>query len=90
MTNYVLGFGYVCKYKTRSGALFTTLFFHQNLRMVTKTKVLRYTRLERLAKDKHSSLLVSFVSFEENDAQRIWFRILLYNKSLADTTKSGF
>jgi len=33
---------------------------------------LYYTRLERLARDKHYSLLGPFVSYEENEVLLIW------------------
>ncbi len=34
--------------------------------------MVHYTRVERLAKYKHSSILGSYVSFEENELLRIW------------------
>jgi len=34
--------------------------------------VLHYTRLERLAREKHSSLLDPFVSYKEIELLRIW------------------
>ncbi len=35
--------------------------------------MLNYTKMVKLATDKHSSLLVDFVSYEENEALRICF-----------------
>ncbi len=52
---------------TVAGALLTTLHFLCNLCMGPKVRVLYYTWLERLAKDKHSILFVPFVSYEENE-----------------------
>ena len=43
--------------------------------MGSKNRVLRYNRLERLAKDKQSSLLGSFVSCEENEVLRLELQI---------------
>ncbi len=37
-------------------------------------KVLHYTRLKSLARDKHSSLLGPFVSYEENKEFKIWLQ----------------
>jgi hypothetical protein len=50
-----------------SGTLFTTLNFLHNLSMYPITRALDYTRSERLASDKHSSLLGPFISYEENE-----------------------
>jgi hypothetical protein len=43
--------------------------------------VLQYTRLERLDRDKHSSILSPFASFKESEATRKWAQdfILLRN-----------
>jgi hypothetical protein len=46
-------------------AVFTTLHFLQNLQMGPISKALHYTRLERLTRDEHSSLLDPFESYEE-------------------------
>jgi hypothetical protein len=44
-----------------------------------KTSVLLYTRLERLANKKHSSILCPFIGYEENKV--MWIRPLLLNFS---------
>jgi hypothetical protein len=42
-------------------------------------KQLYFTRLERLSNDEHSSLLVAFISYEENDV--LWIQPLgLYSR----------
>ncbi len=50
--------------------IFTTLHFLFN--WVLQTRVLHNTRLERLAKHKHSSFLGPFVSYEENEV--LWIQ----------------
>jgi hypothetical protein len=48
-------------------AVFTSLHFLHNLQMGAMSRVLHYTWLKRLARDKHSSLLGPFVSYEETE-----------------------
>ncbi len=50
-----------------SWVVFTTLHFLCNLQLVEHTKMLLCNRMERLAGDKHYSLLVSFVGYKENE-----------------------
>jgi hypothetical protein len=45
----------------------TKLHFLHNLRMNPSARVLHYTRMKRLAIDKHFILLVQFISYEDND-----------------------
>ncbi len=47
-----------------SGAIFTALHFLRNLRMGQQARVLHYTKLLRLARDKHSSLLSPLLSYK--------------------------
>ncbi len=49
------------------GTVFKTLYFFIAYEWAQKVTVLYCTRLERLANDKHSSLLGSFVSYKENN-----------------------
>jgi hypothetical protein len=59
--------------KVRPGAVFTSFHFLCNLRKMGPNKIgLYYTRLERLARVKHYSLLGPFVSYEENEVLLIW------------------
>ncbi len=58
-------------------AAFTTLHFLCNLRMGPIARVLHYTRVERLAMDKHSSLLDSLINCEDNEVLRIWPLVFL-------------
>ncbi len=51
--------------KTFPGAEFATFNFLPNLTM--GLIVLHYTRLERVARDKHYNLLDLYVSYEENE-----------------------
>ncbi len=55
-----------CDYNTCSFIFFVTNKWAQKARM------LQYTRLERLPVDKHSSLLGSLVSYEENETLPMW------------------
>jgi hypothetical protein len=50
----------------QSGTVFTTLCYLFNFMAVHKARVFYYTKLERLACDKHSSLLGPFGSQEQN------------------------
>jgi hypothetical protein len=43
-------------------------FFFVTYEWAQKAIVLYYTKLEKLASDKHSSLLGQFICFKENDA----------------------
>ena len=63
---------------TTPGTLFTKLHFLRKLRISPISYVLLYTRLERLATDKHSSLLDPFVSYEENEV--LWIRPLFESR----------
>jgi hypothetical protein len=51
---------------TVPGAVFRTLHFLCDFWMGEISFIVFYTRLERLARDKHSSLLRPFISYEEN------------------------
>jgi hypothetical protein len=48
------------------GTLITALHFLCNLLIGAKARVLHYSKLEMLVKNKYSSLLGPFVSFGEN------------------------
>jgi hypothetical protein len=48
-------------------AVFTTLYFLCTYKLDQETKLLHYSRLEMLARDKHSSLLDLFISSAKND-----------------------
>jgi len=52
------------RHKTNLGTVFTTLHLSYNLLMGPKKLELPQTSLERLARDKRSSLLGPFVSYE--------------------------
>jgi hypothetical protein len=60
---------------TAPGIVFTTLIFFVTYHWTQQARVLHYTRLERLARDKHSSLLGPFVSYEENEVLWIWLQV---------------
>jgi hypothetical protein len=47
------------------------MIFSVTYEWVQGARVLHYTRLERLARDKHSDLLGTFISYEENEVLRI-------------------
>ncbi len=49
------------------GAYSQHFIFFVTYHWAQKARVLHYTRLERLARGKHSSLLDPFVSYEENE-----------------------
>ncbi len=49
-----------------NGSYSQHFIFFVTCEWVQQARVLQYTRLERLARDKHSSLLGPFVSYEEN------------------------
>jgi hypothetical protein len=49
------------------GVILTTLHFLYNLQIGPKARVLHYTKLEILARDKHSSLLEPFISYAKNE-----------------------
>ncbi len=53
-----------CEYDL--GTIFTTLHFLVTYKEAQKALVLHYTMVERLARDKHSFSLGSFVIYEEN------------------------
>jgi len=61
---YPSGAAFSCRYRQYFWRKLTTL--SENF------SVLHYTRLRRLAGDKHSSLLDPFVSYEENEVLWIW------------------
>ncbi len=44
-----------------------TSFYTKLIKRAPKGRVLNYTRQERLRKDKHSNLLGTFASYEENE-----------------------
>jgi hypothetical protein len=50
-----------------TGTLFTTLHFLSNLWNWPNKIVFHYTRLKRVARDRHSSLLDPFICCEENE-----------------------
>ncbi len=50
---------------TIPGAIFATLHFFIAHKWAQQAKVLHYTKPERLAKEKHSSLFDPFLSYEE-------------------------
>jgi hypothetical protein len=50
-----------------SGIVFTTLSFLRNSQMGPKARALDYTKLDRLARSKHSNLLGPFISFKANE-----------------------
>jgi hypothetical protein len=53
-------------YLQPSESVFTTLHFLRNMRMAQAARVFDHSRQERLARDKRSSLLGSFISYKEN------------------------
>ncbi len=50
-----------------SGAVFTTLHFLCYYKWAQYARVLHYARLEKLAREKHSSLFCPVVSYEEEE-----------------------
>jgi hypothetical protein len=53
-------------FSQRLGAAITTLHFLCNLKRDPETRGLHYACLERLDREKHSSLLGLFISYKEN------------------------
>jgi len=51
----------------KTNTLLTTLHFPRNLLIGPNKLVLHYTRLQRLTRDKPSSLLASVISYKENE-----------------------
>jgi hypothetical protein len=62
---------------TASGTIFTTLIFFVTLEWTQKARVLCYTTMESLVRDKHSSLLGPFISYEEKKCceNGLWYYI---------------
>jgi hypothetical protein len=58
---------YNCRKFYNSGTGFTTIYFIVTYEWAHRVRVLHYTRLERLARDKHSSYLGLFVSCIANE-----------------------
>jgi hypothetical protein len=48
------------------GSIYTVFHFLLNLLMAQYARVLHYTREESLARDKHSSFLDPFISYDKN------------------------
>ncbi len=66
-----------------SGALFATLHF---LTFGPNMIVLHNTRLERLVRNRHSSLLDLLLSYEENEVFWILHQVTKWSKALAVST----
>ncbi len=52
--------------------------FFETYEWAQLSSVLHYTRLEKLARNKHSSLLGSFINYEENEVLWITVSATLY------------
>jgi hypothetical protein len=69
--------------------VFTPLHLLHNLMNGPNKLVLHYTGLERLARDKQSSLLGRFVSYEENEVLSIWHCVVFTPLHLLHNLRMG-
>jgi len=56
------------------GLIFKTFHFLHNLQMSQYARVLDLTRVERLARDRHSSLLGPYENYKGNEVLLIWLQ----------------